>query len=195
VPAQSIWPLESIGTFFGGILTIYPVDTAWLTGPGKNGGNQAIALGCDPSSSGSRSEHLSDGIQRVTKAATLHDGVAAVMNFFVVAVVLPAAAGDVPMLVRGLSTTQPIARHLWRLCLPLFVAPGSLFLARPHLFSKLLKARNIVFLSGVLPLILLIFWIIRLRVTRAIQRKRASTTDACVYKPSLASRAHLMEGT
>jgi len=36
-PAQSIWPLERIGNFFVGILTIYPVDTAWLTGPGTSG--------------------------------------------------------------------------------------------------------------------------------------------------------------
>jgi hypothetical protein len=157
--------------------------------PGYERGNQPIGLGCDPGSSGSRSEHLSNGRRRMTNPATLHDGIPA-MNFFMISVVLPAAAGDVPRLVCGLSTTNPL--RVWRMCSPPCIASGSRFLARPHLFPKFLKAR--LLLLGVLPVILLIFWITRLRVTRVIQRKRASTTEGRPYKPSLASQAHLMEG-
>jgi hypothetical protein len=38
------------------------------------------------------------------------------MNFFLATMVLLAGAGDVRLLVRGLSTTQRIARDLWRMC-------------------------------------------------------------------------------
>jgi hypothetical protein len=112
------------------------------------------------------------------------------MNFFMATVVLLAGADDVRMLVRGLSTTQRIARHLWRMCFRLFIASGSIFLARPQLFPKFLQETNILLLLGVLPLILLVFWIIRLRVTKAYRGKRASTTDRR-SKPDLACQAEL----
>jgi hypothetical protein len=93
------------------------------------------------------------------------------MNFFIATVVMLAGAGDVRMLVRGLSGTQRLARHLWRMCFALFIASGSIFIARPHLFPALLRKTNILLLLGVLPLILLIFWLIRLRFTKAYTGK------------------------
>jgi cadmium resistance protein CadD (predicted permease) len=95
------------------------------------------------------------------------------------------------MLVRGLSATQRLARHLWRMCFSLFIGSGSIFLARPHLFTRFLQETNILLLLGVLPLILLIFWIIRIRVTTAYSGRHASATDRRHYKPSLASQAEL----
>lgn len=92
------------------------------------------------------------------------------MNFFMGSVVLLAAAGDLRMILRGLSAQQRIARHLWRMCFGLFFASGSIFIARPHLFPSWLSTTHILLFLGVLPLLLLIFWLIRVRFKSAFNR-------------------------
>lgn len=182
---------HQIGNFVGGILTIYLVTTAWLTARRTSGETTKFDWAAILVPLGVGVSTLINGIQRVTNPGAFHDGVPAAMNFFLGSVVLVAAAGDVRMLVRGLSATQRIARHLWRMCFALFIASGSIFIARPHLFPKFLQETNILLLLGVLPLMLLIFWIIRIRVTTAYTGKRASTTDRPHYRPSLRSPVEL----
>ncbi len=82
------------------------------------------------------------------------------------------ALGDLRMLIRGsISGTQRLTRHLGRMCFALFIASGSLFLARPHLFPALLIQTHVIFLLGILPLVLMVFWLIRVRFTNAYTRK------------------------
>ena len=93
------------------------------------------------------------------------------------------AVGDIRMLVGGgISGARRLARHLGRMCFALFIASGSLFLARPHLCPVLLRKTGVIFLLGILPLILMVFWLFRVRLTKAhkkpvaplrIQEKRA----------------------
>ncbi len=158
---------REVGNFIGGILTIYLVTTAWLTARRQDGETGIfdwaailIPLGVGISS-------LALGIQKLSNPAASTDGVPAGMNFFMGTVVLLAAAGDLRMILRGLSRTQRIARHLWRMCFGLFFATGSIFIARPHLFPAWLSTTHILMFLGVLPLFLMIFWLIRVRFTRA----------------------------
>jgi hypothetical protein len=75
------------------------------------------------------------------------------------------------MLVRGGTTgTGRVARHLWRMCFALFIASSSIFLARQHLFPAILRKTGVLIFLSLLPLGLLIFWIIRVRFTKAFQR-------------------------
>jgi hypothetical protein len=56
------------------------------------------------------------------------------------------------------------------MCFALFVAAASIFLARQHLFPAFMrKSGALVFLS-VLPLLLLIFWMSRIRFENVGQR-------------------------
>ena len=76
------------------------------------------------------------------------------------------------MLVRGgVSGTQRIARHLWRMCFALFIAAASIFLARQHLFPDLLRRTGVLVFLSVLPLLLMIFWLIRVRFKNAFKEK------------------------
>ena len=53
------------------------------------------------------------------------------------------------------------------MCFALFVAAGSIFLARQHLFPAILqKTGALVFLSF-LPLLLLVYWMVRIRFAKA----------------------------
>lgn len=103
------------------------------------------------------------------------------MHLFMGSVMLLAAAGDVRMLLgRGVFGKQRIARHLWRMCFGLFIASGSFFLGgdnrplrllavvglRQQLFRSLLRQETLLFLA-VLPLILLIFWLVRIRFAKS----------------------------
>jgi hypothetical protein len=120
------------------------------------------------------------------------------MQLFMGTVMLLAGAGDIRMLLRGgLSDTQRIARHLWRMCFGLFIAAGSFFLGGANRPLRLLSAVGIgqhlspaVFntplylILSVLPLIFLIFWTIRVRYTSSW--KRMST-------PPLASKTSALD--
>ena len=91
------------------------------------------------------------------------------MILFLGSVVLVAAAGDVRMLARGgVFGGQRVARHLWRMCFGLFIATGS-FLGQKRVFP-LLGGPKIMFLAGI-PLLLMIFWLARVRFTSAYKTK------------------------
>jgi len=122
-----------------------------------------------------------NGLKIVRSGADSQDGVPVGMIFFMGSVMLLAAAGDIRMLVRGgVSGTKRIARHLWRMCFGLFIAAGSFFMGpsnRPlrllstvgigqHL-SPVLFNTGLYLLLSVLPLILLIFWLVRVRFKNA----------------------------
>jgi hypothetical protein len=119
------------------------------------------------------------GLKVLRSGANSLDGVPVGMTFFMGSVMLLAAAGDVRMLVRaGVSGAKRIARHLWRMCFGLFIAAGSFFLGpsnRPlrllstvglgqHL-SPALFSTTLYLILTILPLILLIFWLVRVRFT------------------------------
>jgi hypothetical protein len=91
------------------------------------------------------------------------------MHLFMGSVCLLAAAGDVRMLARGgVFGAQRIVRHLWRMCFGLFIATGSFFLGQgSKVFPDWLLKTNVLIVPGILPLILLIFWVVRVRFTNA----------------------------
>src|SRR5438477_5508674 len=94
------------------------------------------------------------------------------MIFFIGSVALLAAAGDLRLLVRGrLFSSQRIVRHLWRMCFSFFIATGSFFIGQPQVFPAFIRRTNLLFILGILPLMLMIFWLIRVRLTKAYKSK------------------------
>jgi hypothetical protein len=175
----------------GGILTVYLIGTAWLTARRRDGETSRfdwvvllipLALGI---------LLWTNGLKVVRSGASSPDGVPAGMMFFMGSVCLLAAAGDVRMLVRGgILGAKRIARHLWRMCFGLFIAAGSFFLGpsnRPlRLLSTVGLAQHLpraLFSTGlyliltILPLILLIFWLVRVRFTNAYNGKSMIRVD------------------
>jgi uncharacterized membrane protein len=165
----------------GGILTFYLIGTSWLTARRRDGETSRfdwLAL-LVPLVLGILT--WMNGVKVVRSGANSQDGVPVGMMFFMGSVMLLAAAGDVRMLVLGgVLGAKRISRHLWRMCFGLFIAAGSFFLGpsnRPlrllstvglgqHL-PRALFSTSLYLLLSILPLILLIFWLIRLRFTNA----------------------------
>jgi len=169
----------------GGILTFYLVGTAWLTARRRDGETSRfdwivllvpLALGILT---------WMNGIQVVRSGASSSDGVPVGMTFFMGSVMLLAAAGDVRMLLGGgVRGAQRIARHLWRMCFGLFIAAGSFFMGPSNRPLRLLSAvglgqhlspalfsTSLYLVLTVLPLILLIYWLVRVRFTNAYKGK------------------------
>jgi hypothetical protein len=93
-------------------------------------------------------------------------------------VALIAAIGDARILLRGgLGGAQRIARHLWRMCFALFVASASIFLARPQLFPALLTRTHMLFVLGILPLIVMAYWLARVRFTNALRKTSPTVSN------------------
>lgn len=156
---------------FGGVLTFYLVATAWMTARRQDGQTGicdwigfvvALAIAVAAVVYGIEAAHSPTGMKGGSPAGGF------VLPGFVA---LLAAVGDARMLWRGgLAGVQRIARHLWRMCFALFVACASIFLARPQLFPALLSRTHVLFLLGILPLVLMVFWLVRVLLTNAFKR-------------------------
>jgi hypothetical protein len=73
------------------------------------------------------------------------------------------------MLMRGgISGTPRIARHLWRMCFGLFIATGSFFLGQQQVFPLPIRKRYILAPLAILPLVLLIYWLVRVRINKRV---------------------------
>jgi hypothetical protein len=168
----------------GGFLTVYLIGTAWLTARRRDGETSRfdwVAL-LIPLAIGILL--WMNGIKVLRSGASSQGGVPVGMMFFMGSICLLAAAGDVRMLVRGgVLGAKRIARHLWRMCFGLFIAAGSFFMGpsnRPlrllstvgvgKYLSPVLFSTPLYLILTLLPLILLIFWLVRVRFTNAYRR-------------------------
>ena len=169
----------------GGILTVYLVGTAWLTVRRRDGETSRwdwVWL-LIPLANGILL--WMTGVRVLRSGHSSLGGVPVGMMFFLGSVCLLAAAGDVRMLVRGgVFGAKRIARHLWRMCFGLFIAAGSFFLGGSNRPLRLLSTvglgkylspalfnTTLYLVLTILPLILLVFWLVRVRFTKAYNGK------------------------
>ena len=168
----------------GGTFTFYLILTAWLTARRADGETSKFdwAVLLIPLMLGTLT--WINGVSVVRSGASSQAGVPVGMIFFMGSVELLAAGGDVRMLVRGgILGAKRIARHLWRMCFGLFIASGSFFLGpsnRPlRLLSNIglgqhlpgaLFGMGVYLVLTILPLVLLIFWLIRVRFSSAYKK-------------------------
>lgn len=158
-----------LGNVFGGLFAVYLVTTAWLTARHRRGETTVIDWALLVFVVGFGSWMFWAGVQVARNPSRSYNGVPAGMFgmlFFLGAVALLAATGDIWMLSRGLFGTKRIVRHLWRMCFSFFIATGSFFIGQPQVFPGFIRKTNILFVAGITPLILMIFWFLRVRFTR-----------------------------
>jgi hypothetical protein len=93
------------------------------------------------------------------------DGVPAGMMFFLNTILLLAAIGDLRLVRAGaFHGTRRLARHLWRMCFSLFIASGSFFLGQMKFIPKPIRIQPLLLLLGVSPLLMLLYWMWRVRL-------------------------------
>lgn len=152
---------------FGGLLTIYLVATAWLTGRHGKSEISAFGWGAMLYALALGASLLTLGIMVVRGEARQQAGVPIGMYFFMSTITLLAAAGDIRMLARGGTSGRPrLVRHLWRMCFGLFIATGSFFIGQQQVFPGVIRKQYILGPLAILPLVLLIYWLVRVNFTK-----------------------------
>ena len=164
---------DQIVNLFIATFAVYLVLTAWITVRRRAdtvGCYEKIALFgalclCAPFAI--LSFQLATGLTPLFQSAVPFKGPVLIAIYAFTSVLAVAAVGDAKVvLAGGISGVPRIARHLWRMCLGLTIATGSAF---TNGFARLLPGPYhvplVFFLPQFLPLVLLIFWIIRVRFT------------------------------
>jgi len=163
-------PNQIVNAFIG-TFVLYLVATAWLTvrrGEERSGLAEKAALAVALvllAPFAILSFQLATGLPPLFKSAMPLKGPVLVAIYSFTAVLAIAAAGDAKVVFRGgISGAPRIARHLWRMCLGLTLATGSAF---TNGLSRLIPGPEPWFFLYVqfIPLALLVFWMIRVRLT------------------------------
>ena len=149
-----------------GVLTCYLVATAWWTARHSDGKTSIVDFGALIVPLAIAASLIAYGLKAANTETGVIDGYPAGGYFMFGFIALLFSFGDVRLLLRGgVSGPRRIARHLTRMCFAFFIAAGSFFLGRQEIFPEAIRKTNILFLLSFLPLILMIFWLVRVRFT------------------------------
>lgn len=97
-------------------------------------------------------------------------GVPGGMMLFIGTIALLAAIGDWRVIRDGgIQGTRRLARHLWRMCFALFIASGSFFFGQMRFVPKPLRIMPLMAALGVGPLVVLLYWMWRVRLRRSLR--------------------------
>jgi len=173
---------DRVNIFIAAFAT-YLIATAWLTvrrkegtiGLGERIGFLVALLLCAPFVI--LSIQLAAGLPPLFKSTVPLEGPVLIAIYGFTTVLLVAVLSDAKVLVAGgISGAPRIARHLWRSCVGMTLAAGSAF---TNGFARLLPGHYHVplafFLPQFVPLVLLIFWMIRVRFTDRFAKSPVTT--------------------
>jgi hypothetical protein len=157
----------------GGLMSAYLVVTAWATVHPPAAGGRQLAVGAMLVALALGVVDLVLGVVAVGRPHRALGGVPAPAYFVFAIVGLLAAAGDLRAMRVGTGALRGAARlrrHLWRMCFALFIAAGSFFSIRSRVARILPEpflAPGIRVLPIVLPLLLMAYWLWRVRAGRS----------------------------
>ena len=160
------------GNIMGGVLTFYLVATAWVTARREQAGTDLLDWAALFVVFTLAAFELTYGVEAALSPTGMKADYPPGPYFMLGTVALLATVGDIRMLIRkGISGTQRVARHLWRMCFAFFVAASSLFLARQQYFPDVMRRTGVLYLLSFFPLVLLIFWLVRVRLSKAYKQR------------------------
>jgi hypothetical protein len=160
----------------GGFMSAYLVVTAWATVRPPAAGARQLAVGAMLVALALGVLDLVLGLVAIGRPDRALAGVPAPAYFIFALVGLLAAAGDVRVIrarTEALRGTARLRRHLWRMCFALFIAAGSFFSIRSRVARILPEAflgPGMRVLPIVLPLLMMIYWLWRVRGRRVQMR-------------------------
>lgn len=109
------------------------------------------------------------GANAVAQGRSTINGVPVAMILFFAVVAVLSALSDIRLL-RGAVNVgrRRIARHLWRMCFAFWIATGSFFLGQMDEFPVWLQHPALMAIPAMLPLVLMIYWLWRIRIRRVL---------------------------
>ena len=163
-----------MGNIMGGTLTFYLVASGWATVARKPGETGRLDIGVALIGLATATLGFVFGLQAANSPTHLLDGYPPALYFIFGSVALLGTGLDVRMIVRGgLSGVPRTTRHLWRMCVAMFMATASFFLGQATLFPLAVRDSGVLTVPVLLVIGALLYWLIRVRVVPSIRRVRA----------------------
>ena len=165
-------PKDQAPNTLAGVITFYLVATGWATVRRKAGAVGVFEVGAFLAALCAAAAGAAWVWVNAHTAGVAHGpGDGAISIFAAVAAL--AAAFDLRVILRGgVSGASRIARHLWRMCVALFIAAGS-FAGQPKAIPEFLRGSPVLFLPMIAVLGLMIFWLVRVRFTNRFKAVRS----------------------
>ena len=175
--ASPFLPVPSIPNVVAGVLSFYLVATGWIAVKrkgGRIGRFEKAGLGVALAIVAVGASFIV--MARNSPTGTIGD--TPPQAFFVFTLVgAIAAGGDLRMILRGgISGSARIARHLWRMSAALTIASGSFFLGQQRVMPAAMRGSPWLFVPVLVPLLLMIFWLIRVRFKSRTRASWAGST-------------------
>jgi hypothetical protein len=166
------------GNVMGGLLMIYLVSTAWIAAKRREWKIGILDFGSLVFALTIASAYSMFGLQAVTSPTGLKDGYPPAPYFIFGFIALLFAASDSRLIARGgVSGTQRIVRHLWRMSVALLFATASFYPGQARLFPKALRATNLLYIPHVLLVGAILFFLYRYSKRRRVQQTYRITSD------------------
>ena len=128
---------------------------------------------------------LTMGVVALGKPHRAINGVPGGMILFMGTIALLAAMGDWRMIrAGGITGARRLARHLWRMCFALFIASGSFFLGQMKFVPESVRSLPLMFVLGLAPLVVLLYWMWRVRLRRSLRGLIVSGARGVATSPS-----------
>lgn len=162
--------LPERASILGGLMACYLVATAWLTvwrPAGTAGRAEAAALAA---STGLVVMTVAFGLMAINHPSGTLDGQPP-QAFILFGIMAPLAAlGDLRLvLARGIRGAGRIARHLWRMCMALFIAVTSYFLGQPDFLPPFMRGTAWVYVPSLATLAVMTYWLVRVRFVQRLR--------------------------
>ncbi len=152
------------GNVVGGVFAFYMVVTGWATlrRPAGQVGRFELVAGVAGLAVAAGGCWV--GVLGSLSADGLLDGQPTQSAYVLAGVALMAAALDLRVVARGgLSGPRRLARHIWRMCVALFIAAGSFFLGQQQVFPDYLQGSLVLAVPVLAPLVVMGWWLVRVR--------------------------------
>jgi hypothetical protein len=156
--------LGQMGNVFGGAFAFYLVTTGWLTVRRAGGVAGRVEIGGCVAALAIAAVALLWLLPMTLATEGKAQGVPVAAPFILAGVATLLAILDLKVILRGGITGAPrTMRHLWRMCLGLFISSGSFFIGQQRDMPAFMQGSPILLLLGFAPLIAMVFWLFNVR--------------------------------
>jgi uncharacterized membrane protein len=156
------------------LLTFYLVATGWMTVRRTEQGVGLLDYGALLVVSCVAAAMLTFGLIAAGNPVDRMHGFPVRYYIFAAFATFPAMLDLKVILQGGISGAPRIARHLWRMCFALFFAASFFFLGQQRVVAYFHKS-PLLFVPALAPLVVMVFWLFRVRATNWFQNKTVAS--------------------